>query len=124
MASRWSGARACSAPDVPSWNAVFDLWDPADPGDGGGAAFVDVVLALDSSGPMSWNDPSGLRRDAAKSFVGGLIEGDRVGVVDFDSWATVTQPLMRDFAAANAAIDRIDDSGGTNMRRRSRCRQR
>lgn len=102
---------------VPNWNSVFELWDPADPGTGepGGAEFVDVMLTLDSSGSMSWNDPEGLRRTAGKRFVDGLIEGDRVGVVDFDSWATLTQPLTRDFATAKDAIDAIDDSGGTNI---------
>ena len=86
---------------------------PHRPGTGepGGAEFVDVMLTLDSSGSMSWNDPEGLRRDAGKRFVDGLIEGDRVGVVDFDSWATLAQPLTRDFATAKAAIDAIDDSG-------------
>jgi hypothetical protein len=100
---------------VPNWNAVFDAWDP---GAGGGdptSRSVDVVLSLDSSGSMSWNDPQGLRRTAAKSFVDGLIDGDRVGVVDFDDWGRLAQPLTGDLAAAKAAIDTVDDSGGTNI---------
>ena len=102
---------------VPTWNTVFELWDPSDPGTGGpgGAEFVDVVMTLDSSGSMWWNDPEGLRRVAGKRFVDGLIEGDRVGVVDFDARATLTQPLTDDFAAAKGAIERIDDSGGTDI---------
>lgn len=101
---------------VPNWNAVFDLWDPVDPGDGtGGARFVDVMLVLDSSGSMVWNDPRGLRRTAAKSFVDGLIEGDRAGVVDFDSWARMYQGLTTNHAAVKAAIDRVNSSGGTNI---------
>lgn len=100
---------------VPNWNAVFDAWDP---GAGGGdptSRSVDVVLSLDSSGSMSWNDPEGLRRTAAKSFVDGLIDGDRVGVVDFDDVGRLAQPLTGDLAAAKAAIDSVDDSGGTNI---------
>ncbi len=100
---------------VPSWNATFDLWDPTDPGTGGGSRFVDVMLVLDSSGSMAWNDPEGLRRTAAKRFVDGLIEGDRAGVVDFDSWAYLSQGLTADHAAAKQAIDWIDDWGGTNI---------
>ncbi len=102
---------------LPDWNTVFDLWDPAAGGGGGGGddRLVDVMLTLDSSGSMSWNDPQGLRRTAAKRFVDGLIDGDRAGVVDFDSWGYLAQPLTTDFALAKAAIDAIDDSGGTNI---------
>lgn len=38
-------------------------------------------------------------------------------MVDFDSTATLLQGLTADFAAAKAAVDRIDASGGTNIAR-------
>lgn len=64
---------------------------------------------------MGGNDPNDLRQVGAKRFVGALIEGDRAGVVDFDSYGSLTQPLTTDFDAANASIDAIDSSGGTNI---------
>ena len=85
--------------------------------------FLDVMFVIDSSGSMDWNDPNDYRRTAAKNFVDGLIPGtrvgvatgDRAGVVDFDSYATLTQSLTDDFERVKAAIDRIDASGGTNI---------
>src|SRR5690606_13336680 len=76
---------------------------------------VDVVLTIDSSGSMTSNDPSGLRRTAAKSFVDALLNGDRAAVVDFDSSAFVRQTLTTDFAAVKSAIGLIDSSGGTSL---------
>ncbi len=102
---------------IPNWQAVLDAFDP-DPGTGGGggeAQFVDVVLVLDSSGSMLSNDPLGLRKVASKDFIDALIEGDQVAVVDFDSFARLYQPLTTDFAAAKAAVDLVNSSGGTNI---------
>jgi len=76
---------------------------------------IDSGLAIDSSGSMLDNDPQRLRQDAAKIFVDSLLQGDRVAVVDFDSSAAVLQPLTEDFAAAKAAIDRINSDGGTDI---------
>jgi hypothetical protein len=102
---------------IPNWQAVLDAFDP-NPGSGGGGGEttqIDVALVLDSSGSMTTNDPLGLRRTAAKRFIDALIPGDQVAVVDFDSFARLFQPLTTDFAAAKAAVDRIDSSGGTNI---------
>lgn len=108
--------------------AVFDIvnwgqkWEARDNPcrtrtDGGGddVVFLDLALSIDSSGSMSWNDPEGLRRDAAKIFVDALLAEDRAAVIDFDSGARVLQPLTTDKAAVKGAIDRIDDFGGTNI---------
>ena len=101
---------------VPNWFAAFTGIDPGGGGGGGGEdVFFDVALVLDSSGSMRGNDPLGLRRTAAKRFIDGLIEGDQVAVVDFDSSAVLRQPLTTDFEAAKAAVDLIDSSGGTNI---------
>jgi len=104
--------------DIKNWGETWTAQD--DPcrtrGDGGtDIVFLDLALVLDSSGSMSWNDPNGLRRTAAKSFVDALLPEDRAGVVDFDSSARVTQSLTTDHAAVKAAIDRVNDSGGTNL---------
>ncbi|MDP5276148.1 VWA domain-containing protein [Chengkuizengella axinellae] len=86
-------------------------------------AFLDVMFVIDSSGSMDDNDPDGYRKIAAKNFVDGLIPGsqvgvvvgDRSGVVDFDSDATLIQPLTDDLEAVKEAIDEIDSSGGTDI---------
>ncbi|MEJ5866968.1 VWA domain-containing protein [Pseudokineococcus sp. 5B2Z-1] len=97
-----------------TWQAVGGTCGPRTDAPGG-VVDLDVALALDSSGSMSWNDPTGLRRSAAKNFVDALLDDDRAAVVDFDSWASLLQPLTSDKALAKAAIDRIDDSGGTDI---------
>lgn len=108
--------------------AVFDIvnwgqtWEAKDNPcrvrtDGGGddVVFLDLALSIDSSGSMSWNDPEGLRRDAAKIFVDALLPEDRAAVIDFDSSARVLQSLTTNKDAVKGAIDRIDDFGGTNI---------
>src|SRR5437667_411164 len=50
----------------------------------------DIVLAIDSSGSMSTNDPGRLRIQAAKDYIGRLSRPDRVASVDFDSTAHLT----------------------------------
>ncbi|HEY0188219.1 MAG TPA: VWA domain-containing protein [Cellulomonas sp.] len=79
------------------------------------ARSIDVVLTLDSSGSMAWNDPGRARVDAAGSLVGALLDGDRVGVVDFDATAAVTQPLTADRTAVRAAVALTDSTGGTDI---------
>ena len=105
--------------NVRNWNATLTaLAGTCEEGGGGGGddiVFVDVAFVLDSSGSMSWNDPQGFRRTAAKLFVDAMLPEDRGAVVDFDSFARLYQGLTSDKAALKAAIDRIDASGGTNI---------
>ncbi|MFT3945149.1 MAG: VWA domain-containing protein [Ancrocorticia sp.] len=77
--------------------------------------WVNSVLTIDSSGSMSSNDPRGLRRTAAKSFVDSLLEQDRVAVVSFDDWAILIQNLTTNRDAVKSAIDTVDDWGGTDI---------
>src|SRR3972149_73032 len=44
----------------------------------------DVILAIDSSGSMLWNDPSRLRISGAKDYLTHLTCPDRVAIVDLD----------------------------------------
>lgn len=76
---------------------------------------LDVVLAIDSSGSMSSNDRQGLRREAAKRFVDKLGENDRGAIVDFDDYASVFCTMTSSKDALKAAIDKVDDNGGTNL---------
>jgi hypothetical protein len=107
--------------DIRNWGQVWTAQQnpcrPRGGGDGGGndVVLLDLALVLDSSGSMSWNDPQGLRKSAAKNFVDALLPEDRSAVVDFDSFARLLAPLTADKAVVKSAIDRIDDNGGTNI---------
>ncbi|MEA2560970.1 MAG: hypothetical protein QOH06_2474 [Acidobacteriota bacterium] len=97
-----------------------------------GSSNADLAIALDSSGSMAkpwfvfWNDqrlghdPDGERRKAAKNLIDRLSTTDRVAVVDFDNVASVLYPLnVMDSRsarrAAKAAVNRINDEGGTDL---------
>ncbi|HEX2240992.1 MAG TPA: phospholipase A2 [Actinomycetota bacterium] len=95
------------------WIASILACEPLD--EGGEAAPVDLVLVLDSSGSMSWTDPTELRKDAAQLLVDTLRSGDRAAVVTFDSVAQVLQGLTSDFVVVKDAIDQADASGGTDI---------
>ncbi len=90
----------------------------------------DVILLMDSSGSMVWNDPLRQRISGAKEYVGQLRRPDRVAIVDFDSvarftWANVGGPVHHLFAAghdgnpdyseAQSDLNTIDSRGGTNF---------
>lgn len=76
---------------------------------------ADVVLVIDSSGSMSWNDPDNFRLSAAKSFISKMKATDRVAVVDFDFSAKLASGFSGDKNIVAAAVDTIDSSGGTNI---------
>ena len=46
--------------------------------------YQDVILVMDSSGSMAWNDPSNLRITGAQEYVGRLNTPDRVAIVSFN----------------------------------------
>ncbi len=76
---------------------------------------ADIVLVIDSSGSMTSNDPSNIRKSAAKSFASKMKSTDRVSVVDFDNSARLAIGLSNNLSSINAAIDTIDSSGGTDI---------
>ena len=76
---------------------------------------IDVVFTIDSSGSMSDNDPSGIRKLVAKNFASKLTEKDRAAVVDFDSSAYVYQEFTSDYSLVESAINRVNSSGGTSL---------
>ncbi|WP_136688982.1 vWA domain-containing protein [Halorhabdus amylolytica] len=103
---------------VSNWQTMLDARTPSDTSDDDGSsstASVDVMLVIDSSGSMSWNDPEEFRKQAAKEFVSALIDGDRAGVVDFDGDAEVAQELTTDFGDVNVTVESLDANGGTNI---------
>src|SRR5467141_4224903 len=88
----------------------------------------DVILAIDSSGSMIWNDPSNLRISSAQEYERNLIPPDRVASIDFDDTAFFTRAniggpahflnyppngeLM--YISPQADLTTIDSSGSTN----------
>ena len=96
-----------------TWTATGGSCDPR--GGTGETVYLDIALVLDSSGSMDWNDPQYFRRDASKNFVDAMLANDMAAVVDFDDWARTLQGLTSDKVALKAAIDRIDNSGGTDI---------
>lgn len=89
----------------------------------------DVVLAIDSSGSMVWNDPNRLRISSAQEYVRSLRFPDRVAIVDFDSVARLTRANVGqlanhlwsqghngipDYSGAESDLNTIDQSGSTN----------
>ena len=82
------------------------------------APSVDVTLVIDSSGSMDWNDPQDKRKNAAKTYLTASLDGDYVGVVDFDDGVRTASPLQRlrdNQSQIAAAVDTIDSAGGTNI---------
>lgn len=88
-------------------------------GDGGtteSALPMDVVFSIDSSGSMSWNDPSNLRLAAANDFVDKMdAVQDQGGVVSWDTDVDFTYGLTSDFTTLKTQINNVDASGGTNL---------
>ena len=89
----------------------------------------DVILAIDSSGSMVWNDPSNLRISSAQEYMRNLIPPDRVASIDFDDAAFFTRAniggpahflnyppngeLM--YVSPQADLNTIDSAGSTNF---------
>jgi hypothetical protein len=74
--------------DPHGWETFWDtkpVW--CVPSGSGPSSNLDVAFVIDQSGSMSWNDPSGLRVDAAKGFVDAMRETDRAAAVGFDTSA-------------------------------------
>lgn len=101
--------------DVRNWASNFVADRPENGADKGEVQPVDVTMIIDTSGSMGWNDPEEFRKQAAKEFVGALVEDDRAGVVDFDNDAYVAQELTTDFGQVNLTVDSLDASGGTDI---------
>lgn len=80
---------------------------------------LDIVLVIDTSGSMgdgSCNGKIAEVREAAKSFVDTIDSGTQVGIVDFDSSASVIKDLTDNKDALKNQIDGLCDSGGTDIR--------
>ena len=76
---------------------------------------LDVVLCIDSSGSMEWNDKDSLRKKVAIDFINSLDTDDRVAIVDFDSSAKILSELTTDKSSSINAVNKLDASGGTSL---------
>ncbi|WP_170157775.1 S-layer homology domain-containing protein [Thermodesulfitimonas autotrophica] len=81
---------------------------------------VDVALVIDCSGSMSWNDPQGLRKEAAKQFIDLMQEGEKVAVVGFNHEAYLFAALREikgpaDRESLKQAVDQVFAWGGTDI---------
>ncbi|UCE38498.1 MAG: SBBP repeat-containing protein [Thermoplasmata archaeon] len=74
----------------------------------------DVMLVIDSSNSMLWNDHIDMRIHAAKSYLNCLIPDDRMGVVNFDTSAYL-QELNTDYRNIVDILEAIDSFGGDPM---------
>jgi von Willebrand factor type A domain/IPT/TIG domain len=74
----------------------------------------DIVLIIDKSGSMSYDNRLEAAKNAAKEFIDLIdLTKHRVGIVDFSDSAS-TFPLTTDANAAKAYIDQIQLGGSTN----------
>lgn len=75
---------------------------------------VDLAIVVDTSGSMS-----GTKRNnavsAAKEVVSKMKPGDRSAIIKFTTGATILQDFTDDAELLNAAIDKLNASGGTNI---------
>ncbi|WP_079980787.1 VWA domain-containing protein [Haloarcula sp. CBA1128] len=99
--------------DISNWATTYNATEPVRQTDDDGLRPVDVTLVMDTSGSMSSSVK--LRNTAGQRFVAGLLDVDRVAVVDFDSSAYVAQDLTSDFGAANSTLDNLGSGGGTDI---------
>ncbi len=77
---------------------------------------IEAVLAIDSSGSMSENDPNGDRLAAAESFVNTMNPGDdKIGLVSWDDNVDVQISPKSNFEEVAAGIYDVDSDGGTNL---------
>src|SRR3989475_2701285 len=89
----------------------------------------DIILAIDSSGSMSTNDPTRLRITGAQEYIDRLSCPDHVARIDFDSVAHLTREnvggaphhltdisnnCFPNFSVPRADVDTIDAAGSTN----------
>ena len=87
--------------------------------------YLDVVLDIDRSGSMGWDNKMAEAKAAAKTFVDLLepasgwwifrTDRDKVGLVSFATSASLDLSLTSDFGRAKQVIDGYSAYGNTNM---------
>ena len=83
-------------------------------------SIADIVLIIDSSGSMEWNDPNDLRKAASNLFIGSASNASdvQIAVVDFDDQAVTLAPLtFADLQKTQLenAVNQVDSDGDTDI---------
>ncbi len=83
----------------------------------GGVRHIDIMLVMDRSQSLTGTDPDDFRSAGAVGFVESLSpkSDTLIGVVGFDSSATLLQTLTANRKHVVGAFDRMKRSGGTNI---------
>ncbi|MDP4176809.1 MAG: CARDB domain-containing protein, partial [Bacillota bacterium] len=79
---------------------------------------VDIVFAIDESGSMDYNDPVVNRVSAVRQFILNKEDSERIGLVTFNSIASIVQNLTNDKDTLVTAMDddRLNNTGySTNI---------
>jgi len=100
---------------VSNWNSYFTAEEVQERSDREDVTPVDVGFVIDQSNSMSDNDPQEFREDAARRFVGALLDVDRAAVSEFDSDPRLQATLTDDFDALNDTINQTRLGGGTDI---------
>ena len=84
-------------------------------------SLADIALIIDSSGSMRSNDPTNLRKKAAKQFIDLAAATVQIAIIDLDNIKTIEPFAPLTFADGAGktllknAVDRIDSSGDENI---------
>ncbi|AUG49492.1 hypothetical protein BVU17_18125 (plasmid) [Haloarcula taiwanensis] len=97
--------------DISNWATTYNATEPVRQTDDDGVKPVDTTLLIDTSGSMDNTDPNGYAQQSAQRFVGGLLDVDRVAVLEFAGYAEVVQPYTTDHQAANDSISSLEPYG-------------
>lgn len=76
---------------------------------------LDIAFVIDSSGSMSSNDSSNIRKKVTNDFIAKLTDNDRAAVIDFDNTAQVYSAFTNNKEKLYNAVTRIDSWGGTDL---------
>jgi uncharacterized protein YegL len=105
-------------PPVPIYLPILLRTEACQPG----SQNADVAMVIDTSGSMSGTTSPGgptkieAARESARQFVLQLVSGrDQSAVIQFNTDATVLEPLTPDIAKAAAAMDRLTQAVGTRI---------
>ncbi|HLO16879.1 MAG TPA: VWA domain-containing protein [Anaerolineales bacterium] len=76
---------------------------------------VTTMLVMDISGSMDKNNKLAAAKEAAKSYVNQMQDGDQVGLIAYDTQVYNIQPITTDKTALTAAIDGLKTGSDTAM---------
>jgi len=97
--------------NIENWATTYNATEPVRETGTDGPTPVDTTLLIDTSGSMDNTDQNGYAQQSSQRFVGGLLDVDRVAVLEFAGYAEVVQPYTTDHQAANDSINSLEPFG-------------